>query len=134
MTKLESRNSDGDLKRFTELKKKLRDIELTETRGRMIRARVQWQEEGERCMSYFANLEKSRATQTLIRAIRQPDGTVTNNIYQILDAHTQFYKDLYRAEPGDVSQQDRILTELERTLCEESKDKCEGKLTSSRVL
>lgn len=94
MTKLESCNSDGDLKRFTELKKKLRDIELTETRGRMIRARVQWQEEGERCTSYFANLEKSRVTQTLIGAIRQPDGTVTNNIYQILDTHTQFYKDL----------------------------------------
>ena len=129
LKKLETRHSDGDVKRFHNLKEKLRDIEMKETRGKMIRARVQWQEEGERCTAYFANLEKSRGNQTLIRAIKRQDGTVTDNIYQILDEHVQFYKDLYTAEPTDTNKQDDILRLLENTLTEDAKYICEGEIT-----
>ena len=129
LKKLETRHSDGDVKRFRDLKVKLREIEMTEARGKMIRAGVQWQEEGERCTAYFANLEKSRGNQTLIRAIKRQDGTVTDNIYQILDEHVQFYKELYTAEPTDSNKQDEILRLLENTLTEDAKDICEGQLT-----
>ena len=126
--KLETRNSDGDTRRFTELKDKLKRLELTETRGRIIRSRAQWHEEGERCTSYFANLEKSRGNQSLIRSIKRPDGTVTENIYQILDEHVRFYKDLYTAEPTDNTAQDHIFSKLEKSLDEENRALCEGTL------
>ena len=129
LKKLETRHSDGDVKRFHDLKEKLRDIETTETRGKMIPARVQWQEEGERCTAYFANLEKSRGNQTPIRTIKRQDGTVPDNIYQILDEHVRFYKDSYTSEPTDTNKQDDILRLLENTLTEDAKYICEGEIT-----
>merc|ERR1739844_585695 len=56
LKKLETRHSNGDLKRFTDLRLKLRNLEMIDARGRMIRSRAQWREEGERCSKFFANL------------------------------------------------------------------------------
>ena len=129
LKKLETRHSNGDLKRFTDLRLKLRNLEMIDARGRMIRSRAQWREEGERCSKFFANLEKSRGLHTLIRAIRREDGSITDNIYQILDEHTHFYKDLYTAETTDESQQDFILSHLERKLSDPARESCEGRIT-----
>ena len=127
--KLETRNNDGDVRRFTILKDKLKRIELTETQGRIIRSRAQWHEEGERCTSYFANLEKSRGNQTLIRAIKKPDGTVTDNIYCILDEHVRFYTELYTEDDTDSTAQDFIFSKLEQKLDAGNRALCEGPLS-----
>ena len=132
--KLETRNSRGDVKRLNDLNNKLRTIELADSRGRIIRSRAQWHEEGERCTSYFANLERSRGNQSLIRAIRTKDNTVTHNIYQILDEHVRFYSDLYTAEQTDRTKHKTILDTLTTKLNDENKQRCEGLIRTEECL
>jgi hypothetical protein len=80
----------------------------------MIRSRAEWREKGERCTKYFANLEKSRSQQTLIRAVKREDGSVTHNVNQILEEHRQFYSKLYTQEPTDTLKQDVTLDKFEK--------------------
>ena len=57
---------------------RLKDLDLQAARGAQVRTRVKWVEEGESSSSFFFRLEKKRAADCHISALRNSDGTIVS--------------------------------------------------------
>ena len=90
-----------------------------------MRARVQWCEKGERSEKYFLNLEKYRGKLKMVTKIKKDDGSITENMDEILDTQRSFYKNLYTESEVCAETQEFFLNTLDKKLEEEDKDACE---------
>ena len=91
-------------------------------------------EQGERCTSYFVNLERQKGKQKLMKTLITDDGTVIDKPDDILKETANFYKTLYTSEKTDVSAQNFLLNKMTRTLSDSDRDACEGEVTLDEVL
>ena len=97
--------------------------------GEQVRTRRQWAEEGEKPSNFFLNMEKHRARTKLISAVYRPDGSLTNNLSDIILSYRNFYQNLFSHESLDIQKQDHIIAQLERCLSDADANTCEGLLT-----
>ena len=92
---------DTSLKQKLEITIKRLDKLYTEkTKGRQIRSRVKWIEEGERNTAFFLGLEKTRQTK---KAINEYDknGKSTTDQNEIMEIEVDYYKKLYKSTNPD---------------------------------
>lgn len=111
------------------LKDKIEKIETKRNQGIMIRSKIQYREEGEKCTRYFVQLEKQRAKGKIIDSLRLNDGTITTDQKLILDEEVKFYKELYKEELTDQTAQNILLDNIDNTLTDTDRDSCEGHIT-----
>ncbi len=97
--------------------------------GIKVRARVQWCEEGEKSSRFFCNLEKYRGKTKTFTKIKKEDGTVTEDIEEILTTQKDFYQKLYAETNTDTEVQNHFLDALDNKLPEHKRDMCEGLIT-----
>ena len=64
-------------------------------RGHMIRSRVAYYEEGEKCSKFFLGLEKWRGDSKCIKSLKKDDGSEINESNAILKEEKSFYSKLY---------------------------------------
>ena len=105
-------------------------LDLEIARGAQIRSRVRWTEEGEASSAYFFRLVKKQNADRLVAALRQPDGTVVNSAPDLVECFSQFYSDLFSAEPVDPGARDALLSNVTVRLSVEECNVCEGALTA----
>ena len=65
-------------------KQKMKIIQLDKARGAQIKARIKWNEEGERNIKYFFSLEKSRGKKKVMTKLRRTIGENTINQKEVL--------------------------------------------------
>ena len=104
----------------------------TEAKGRIIRSRAIWHEQGEKPTRYFFSLEKKKQQQHTITALNTPSGRVTNDM-EILDEAHKFYQNLYHAEPTDERTQRDFLAGISRKLMTQDQQICVGKITTAEL-
>lgn len=109
-----------------EAKRKVETLDKEKTKGSRIRARVQWQEKGEKSDRYFLRLENYRGKLKTITRIRKEDGQITENIEEILETQRRFYKSLYTESNTDENMQRSFLDEIDTQLDNTERDSCEG--------
>ena len=118
-----------DMTELINVQDKIRYFELKEFNGARIRAKVQEIEQGERCTSYFVNLEKQKASNKIMQSLLTEDGRLVNTQEEILKETTHFYQRLYTSETTDDLAQDYLLNNLTQTLTDEHRDTVEGEIT-----
>ena len=91
-------------------------------------------EQGERCTSYFVNLERQKGKQKLMKTLTTDDGTVIDKPDDILKETANVYQILYTSEKTDVSAQNFLLNKMTRTLSDSDRDACEVEVTLDEVL
>ena len=123
-------NEDLYQKRL-QLKDQLDQQYRAKSRGYQIRSRAQWIEEGERSTQYFLGLEKERQASNCIRILINDEGHCIDSDKDILDEATRFYSTLYRKNVVGKYKLSTYFNSVkpERTLSDESKDKCDGLIT-----
>lgn len=104
-------------------------LDLEAARGAQVRSRVRWTEEGEVSSAYFFRLIKKQSADRLVAALRCPDGTVVNSAPDLVECFSQFYSDLFSAEPVDLGAQDVLLSNVSAHLSSSERDDCEGLLS-----
>ena len=104
-------------------------LDLEAARGAQVRSRVRWTEEGEVSSAYFFRLIKKQSADRLVAALRCPDGTVVNSPPELVECFSQFYSDLFSAEPVDFAAQDVLLSNVSAHLSPSERDDCEGLLS-----
>ena len=104
-------------------------LDLEAARGAQVRNRVRWTEEGEVSSAYFFRLIKKQSADRLVAALRCPDGTVVNSPPELVECFSQFYSDLFSAEPVDFAAQDVLLSNVSAHLSPSERDDCEGPLS-----
>ena len=118
-----------DMTELISVQDKIKYFELKEFNGARIRAKVQEIEQGERCTSYFVNLEKQKASNKIMQSLLSEDGRLVNTQEEILKETTNFYQNLYTSETTDDLAQDYLLNNLTETLTDEDRDTVEGEIT-----
>ena len=84
---------DTSLKQKLEITIKRLDKLYTEkTKGRQIRSRVKWIEEGEKNTAFFLGLEKTRQTKKAINELYDKNGKSTTDQNEIMEIEVDYYK------------------------------------------
>ena len=104
----------------------------TEAKGRIIRSRAIWHEQGEKPKRYFFSLEKKKQQQHTITAINTATGRATSDMEILNEAH-KFYQDLYHAESTNERTQRDFLAGISRKLMTQDKQICEGEITTAEL-
>ena len=86
--------NDENISLYNNFKKELEEIYDKIVEGNKVRSRCQWYEEGEKSNKFFLNLEKSRASQGLIRKVVNDEGEV-NDPSLILDEIEKYFSSLF---------------------------------------
>ena len=107
----------------------LAKFDLVAAQGAQVRSRIKWTEEGESSSAYFFRLEKKRATDRRISALRESDGTIISDMKGICRSISSFYSGLFSCEPIDSSACDSLLQNICSTLPPEQAASCEGSLS-----
>ena len=103
-------------------------------RGAQVRARARWAEEGESSTAYFFRLEKKRATDRYISALRASDGSLVIDKDGLCNLLRSFYLDLFTAVPCDSSARAELLSHISSVLPFDNSEACEGLLSQGECL
>jgi len=107
----------------------LSKFDLEAARGAQVRSRIRWVEKGEQSSAYFFWLEKKRAADRRISALRESDGTIVSDIAGLCDFIPYFYSGLFASEPTDVAARESLLNNICSTLTSEQSSFCDGLLS-----
>ena len=97
--------------------------------GARIRSRTRWVEEGEASTRYFFRMAKKHGCEEWISAMKNADGSLATSIPSICDSWVNFYDDLFRACPVDLSVQSELLDKLVSFVPAGEQQLCEGHFT-----
>ena len=87
-----------------QIKKQLNEIEENETEGALIRSRLQWQNEGEKCTNYFFNLERRKGAEKQIHKLTDNSGKVYETKDDVVGYMKNFYEHKFeKSQLDDVS-------------------------------
>ena len=84
LTHLSELGQMDDTTELFNIQEKIKEYEYKQLNGARIRAKVQEIEQGERCTSYFVNLEKQRANNKQMNSLLTEDGTLVETQDEIL--------------------------------------------------
>ena len=98
-------------------------------RGAQVRSRARWAEEGESSTAYFFRLEKKRATDRYISALRADDGSFVTDKDGLCTLLRSFYLDLFTAVPCDSSARAELLSHISSVLPFDDSEAREGLLS-----
>ena len=99
------------------------------TKSAQVRSRVRWVEDGEVSSAFFFRLEKKRAADRWVAALREPDGTLISSPSDLCASFVTFYASLFSASSTDSRVQDSLLANISSFLSPNQAGQCEGLLT-----
>ena len=104
-------------------------LDLQKAKGAQIHSRICWTEEGETSSAYFFRLERKRAADSWISALRESDGCITSSPTDLCRSFASFYSSLFTASPTDPVAQESLLSNVSSVLSPDQAKLCEGPLT-----
>ena len=136
LIKLKSRLVAGNLSvkpEIPELESALNAVFRQELDGIKIRSRAKWIEEGEKPTSFFFKLCCERFDQNSVYSIYDSSGTEVSDRAGLINAHEEFYADLFLHDEIDLCTQRELFSNLSLRLSEEDRDLREGLLSLSKL-
>ena len=104
-------------------------INIEVARGAQVRARACWEEEGETSSTFFLRLEKKRATDRSVAALRTNDGSIVSHNEDLCRVFSSFYASLFTAEATDPIIPNSLSANVSSTLPSSQADLCDRTLT-----
>ena len=96
-------------------------------------ARVQWAEEEEMASLFFLQMERKRAAESWISAMRLSDGKIVSDISGICRSWSDYYSSLFSAESVDLQILESLFENLTARLPADAVSSCEGPLSGQEV-
>ena len=131
---LEEKVDEGSIQILENKKCELENIRKEKIKGKIIRSRIQWVEEGEKPTSYFCGLESKNFTNKIIPKVEKENGDVISKQKDILKEVKSFYENLYKNK--DKSKGDKFsklkegLKDIKlKKLTDDEKKNLEGEIT-----
>ena len=134
--KLHARATNGttqDIEQYLLAREELKKLDLKELEATKIRAKAQFEEEGEKSTRYFFSLEKCRRAEQCIRILTKDNLDTISETKDLLAETHSFYKSLFSAQPCDENVQANFLSGCYPNLSEEACASCEGMLTNEEL-
>ena len=127
------------LNEYNKVKRELETLERENARGIIVRSKIQFVEEGEKCTSYFLRQEKSNYNNKHItKLIDTADNKIVDTPQNILDLEMNFYKNLYddKSDPVKSTEaENKIFDNLNiPKISDQNKQICEEEFSESEIL
>ena len=103
------------------------DIEVA--RGAQVRARARCVEEGETSSAFFLRLEKKRAADRSVAALRTNDGSIVSHNEDLCRVFSSFFESSFTAAATDPAIANSLLSNVSSTLPSTQADPCDGPLS-----
>lgn len=132
-----SRKDDEEgycMEKYIEVKMRLERYEKEKCRGAILRSKVEYALEGEKCTGYFLGLEKRRQRKTCIHEIHSKKREIITDYVEILERVQEFYGELYKRGCVDEASIEEVLKCLESELGEEEKRWCDREIEEEEVI
>jgi len=108
------------------------------TRGKILRSRARWHEQGGRNTKYFYGLEKRNYSRKVVTKLKLNDVLYTTNQSEILEVQKGFYENLYKSQVSSAQnahENDIFFNPSDiPTLNADEQDLCEGLITETEAL
>lgn len=104
-------------------------LDRSDAVGARVRSKIQWAEEGEMSSRFFLRMERKRAAESWIPAMRLPDGSFVSDVDGICQSWVNYYSSLFSAGHTDSGTQSSLLAGLSSKLPDEARLSCEGLLS-----
>lgn len=88
------------------IKRELKEIALIEANKTIFRAKARWTMEGEKPSAYFLGLEKRRAKDMNITALKDSTGRILTSNTDILERQREYYTHIYEEDPESLDDLD----------------------------
>ena len=111
----------------------LASFDLTEVEGARVRSRVKWADEAATSSRFFLRLEKKRATESWISAMRVSSGVVVKDVEGVCESWASFYQDFFTACPVDLGVQSDFLDCLTSPLSVDDTASYEGPISPNEA-
>lgn len=118
---------------YSRVLNKLAAFDRADAEGARVRSRVQWAEEGEMSSRFFLRMERKRAAESWISAMRLSDGKIVSDISGICRSWSDYYSSLFSAESVDLQVQEGLFENLTARLPADAASSCEGPLSVQEV-
>ena len=98
--------------------------------GTQVRFRARWVEGGETSSAFFLRLEKKRAVERSVAALRTNDESIVSHNDGLCRVFSSFDESLFTAEATDPAIANSLLSNVSSTLPSTQADLCDGPLSS----
>lgn len=127
------KDEDHGVEDYLLAKNVLDEYEKKKCYAAIVRSRVQYAIEGERCTSFFLNLEKRRQEKTYITELINGKGEKVNDLVGILDTVERYYECLFKKEEVNDSCMDKVLDHVDTKLTEGDKNMCDEDMSLTDI-
>lgn len=118
---------------YTRVLDEIAALDRSDAIGARVRSKIQWAEEGEMSSLFFFCMERKRAPESWIPAMRLPDGSLVSDIDGICKSSVDYYSSLFSAGHTDPETQKSLLAGLSLKLPDDARLSCEGLLSIQEV-
>ncbi len=98
-----------------------------------IRSKTVWYEQGETSSKYFHSLEKKKGQDKMWSKVKTENGEIKGDTQSILNEQVKFYKKLYTSEGFDNREAQSLIENIESSLTDEQKNKCDKDITEGEI-
>ena len=132
ITQLEERVDEHSINALEAKKHELESLRTQKLKGKLVRSRVQWIQEGEKPTNYFCGLESRNFMSKIIPKVEKENGEIITKQKDILNEVKYFYDNLYkkRDTKSNLSDLKKDLKNLSvPILSSQEKESLEGTIT-----
>ena len=115
------------------LQKEYESIHSKSIEGVKIRSRIKWWEEGEKSSKFFHSIEKRNGKNKTWDKILDQDDNYVFSTEKIQKIQVDFYQDLYRSQNLENPDNSYFLDDINRQLCESSKNLMDSVLEKDEI-
>ena len=94
---------NGDL--LEDKKLQLEKLRKEKIKGQMIRARLQWLNDGEKSSNFFCKLENKYYVEKTMKKLQMPNGDNITNQQDILTKISEFYANLFQNKDQELNKE-----------------------------
>ena len=124
--------NETDLKNLTDAQETLERIREPKIHGAIVRSRVRWHDNGERCSNYFLSLEKRNVNRKSIHSLLIDGENITTK-NQILSEFTKHLENKYKVQEQNVDANQYTQQYVTKKLSDEQKQKLDEPITFAEL-
>ena len=127
--------TENSIENLETKKHELESLRNEKMKGKLVRSRAQWVDEGEKPTKYLCGLESKNYTSKIIPKVEKDNGEIVTDQKEILKEVQYFFENLYKNKNEDKGCSLKDIVEglkgaSIRKLTEEKKDNLEGEIGS----
>lgn len=126
-------NGKKEIEKIIMLQDQLKIIEEEKCKGASIRSKAKYAVEGERCTSFFFNLEKNRQKADLLKEVLNQKGEIETGTEGILKLVKQYYMDMFKGQGIGKKDEEFLIKQIKSKLTGEDMFFCDEDIKEEEI-